>query len=80
MTTVPPKKTEIISILKRRNNSNENIGDLPGKVILNAGSTVATSLGGGSSINSQTLSEDSNRDDSDSDWDGFPVSFFLNLI
>lgn len=30
-------------------------------------------MGGGSSVNSQTLSEDSNHDESDSDWDGFPV-------
>lgn len=72
--SLPAKKTEIISILKRRNNSSENVGDLTGKLTVSTISAT-TSLGGGSSINSQTLSEDSNRDDSDSDWDGFPVSF-----
>lgn len=60
------KKTEIISILKRRNNSTENVGEF---------SKPSTSAGG-SSVNSQTFSEDSNikldEDDSDSDWDGFP--------
>lgn len=64
------KKTEIISILKRRNNSTENIGG-----------NISLGIGGGSSIHSQTLSEDSNAkneedddDGSDSDWDGFPDS------
>lgn len=65
------KKTEIISILKRRNTSTENLA------ILNSGDgsklTSTTSMGGSSSVNSQTLSEDSNHDESDSDWDGFPV-------
>lgn len=60
------KKTEIISILKRRNNSTENVGEF---------SKTSTSAGG-SSVNSQTFSEDSNYkmddDESDSDWDGFP--------
>lgn len=60
------KKTEIISILKRRNNSTENVGEF---------SKLSPSAGG-SSVNSQTFSEDSNfkleDDDSDSDWDGFP--------
>lgn len=68
---VPAKKPEIISILKRRNTSHENVGGI------DAGSPTklmgATSLGGGSSVNSQTFSEDSNQDESDSDWDGFPV-------
>lgn len=62
----PSKKTEIISILKRRNNSTENVGEFP-KPILSAG---------GSSVHSQTFSDDSNHkldeDESDSDWDGFP--------
>ncbi|XP_037048340.1 protein inturned [Bradysia coprophila] len=60
------KKTEIISILKRRNNSTENVSEFS-KPIPSAG---------GSSVNSQTFSDDSNHklddDESDSDWDGFP--------
>lgn len=64
--TSQSKKTEIISILKRRNNSTENVGEF---------SKPSTSAGG-SSVNSQTFSEDSNikldEEDSDSDWDGFP--------
>lgn len=60
------KKTEIISILKRRNNSTENVSEL----------SKPTMSAGGSSVNSQTFSDDSNHkldeDESDSDWDGFP--------
>lgn len=60
------KKTEIISILKRRNNSTENVSEL----------SKPTPSAGGSSVNSQTFSDDSNHkldeDESDSDWDGFP--------
>lgn len=65
------KKTEIISILKRRNNSTENVGDTKH---LNTFNGV-----GSSSVNSQTFSEGSAQkfedddDESDSDWDGFPV-------
>lgn len=62
------KKPEIISILKRRNNSSENVGT--------GISTLNNSL---SESNSQTMSEDSNQkyddDDSDSDWDGCPVRY-----
>lgn len=67
------KKTEIISILKRRNNSTENVGVGDPKH-LNALNGV-----GSSSVNSQTFSEGSvqkfeeDDDESDSDWDGFPV-------
>lgn len=81
------KKTEIISILKRRNNSSENLGNsqigADGVAVAAKQTGVATapiattttSVGGGSSsVNSQTLSEDSNHEESDSDWDGFPVS------
>lgn len=64
--TSQSKKTEIISILKRRNNSIENVGEFP----------KPSTSAGGSSVNSQTFSEDSNikvdEDESDSDWDGFP--------
>lgn len=60
------KKTEIISILKRRNNSTENVNEF----------SKPTPSAGGSSVNSQTFSDDSNNkledDESDSDWDGFP--------
>lgn len=60
------KKTEIISILKRRNNSTENVSEV----------SKPTPSAGGSSVNSQTFSDDSNHkleeDESDSDWDGFP--------
>lgn len=80
------KKTEIISILKRRNNSSENVGVSPAdggaaKSMLTGTTTTttSTSVGGGSSVNSQTLSEDSNHEESDSDWDGFPVSTFIFL-
>lgn len=60
------KKTEIISILKRRNNSTENVSEF----------SKPSPSAGGSSVNSQTFSDDSNHkleeDESDSDWDGFP--------
>ena len=62
------KKTEIISILKRRNNSSENVDEIK---------HYSTSLVGSSSVNSNTFSDESVQfedDDSDSDWDGFPVS------
>lgn len=63
---VQSKKTEIISILKRRNNSTENVSEF----------SKPTPSAGGSSVNSQTFSDDSNQrldeDESDSDWDGFP--------
>lgn len=62
----PSKKTEIISILKRRNNSTENVSEF----------SKPTQSAGGSSVNSQTFSDDSthklDEDESDSDWDGFP--------
>lgn len=63
------KKTEIISILKRRNNSSENVDEIK---------QYSTSLVGSSSVNSNTFSEESlqfDDEDSDSDWDGFPVNF-----
>lgn len=60
------KKTEIISILKRRNNSTESVSEL----------SKPTPSAGGSSVNSQTFSDESthklDEDESDSDWDGFP--------
>lgn len=84
------KKAEIISILKRRNNSAENVGlsaaEESGKLLLSLPHSAATSQqaqqdqqqhrggGGSSSVHSQTFSEDSNHEDSDSDWDGFPDS------
>lgn len=70
------KNTEVISILKRRNNSSENVNDN-----LKFSTSIITTAGGGSpSINSQTYSDsslqkyDDDDDESDSDWDGFPVS------
>lgn len=71
------KKTEVISILKRRNNSTENVGEAKVHNVVN-GTTVITA--GSSSVNSQTYSDSSvqkfedDDDGSDSDWDGFPVS------
>lgn len=81
---IAAKKAEIISILKRRNNSTENVypmgeeGSNVGK-LSSPPSIVGIGGGGGgggsASVNSQTFSEDSNHaDDSDSDWDGFPDS------
>lgn len=73
------KNTEVISILKRRNNSSENVNDNNNLKYTN--SMLTTASGGSPSINSQTFSDSSlqkyNEDDeeSDSDWDGFPVRF-----
>lgn len=71
------KNTEVISILKRRNNSSENVNE---NLKYNNSIVAATTAGGGSpSINSQTYSDsslqkyDEDDDESDSDWDGFPV-------
>lgn len=70
------KNTEVISILKRRNNSAENVNDN----IKYTNAVAATTGGGSPSINSQTYSDsslqkyDDDDDESDSDWDGFPVS------
>lgn len=77
------KNTEVISILKRRNNSSENVSDNNLKC---TNSMLTTASGGSPSINSQTFSDSSlqkyNEDDdeSDSDWDGFPVSFYKYLL
>lgn len=80
----PTKKAEIISILKRRNNSAENVtgaddgagGDHLMTMSLPAATQQASfsGAGGGVGSSSVTFSEDSNHDDSDSDWDGFPDS------
>lgn len=76
------KNIEVISILKRRNNSNENVND---NVKFSA-SIVAQTAGGSPSLNSQTYSDgslqkfDDDDDESDSDWDGFPVSINLNIF
>lgn len=85
---VGPKNTEVISILKRRNNSSENINEN----LKYTSSTAAIAAEENSlSLHSQTYSDSSlqkydgddhnhNRDDdddddeSDSDWDGFQVS------
>jgi len=80
--SLPSKKTEIISILKRRNNSTENIGDY------SKHSSSMGSMSGGGSIHSQTLSEGSNhkygdgddQNDSESDWDGFRGSQRSNSV
>lgn len=76
------KNTEVISILKRRNNSSENVNDN----LKYTTSLVATSGGHSPSIHSQTYSDsslqkydDDDEDDSDSDWDGFPVSNFTHF-
>lgn len=71
------KNTEVISILKRRNNSSENVNEN----LKYTNSTMIASGGGHSpSIHSQTYSDtslqkydDDDEDDSDSDWDGFQV-------
>lgn len=72
------KNTEVISILKRRNNSSENVND---NLKYTTSAIVATTSGGHSpSLHSQTYSDsslqkydDDDEDESDSDWDGFPV-------
>lgn len=67
--TASAKKTEIISILKHRHNSAENVNE--------AKPVAAASAIGSSSLNSNTFSDESgpyDENDSDSDWDGFPVS------
>lgn len=67
------KNTEIISILKRRNNSSENVNE-------NLKYTTASAVAFEEkppSIHSQTFSEDNDDDDddeSDSDWDAFQVN------
>lgn len=76
------KNTEVISILKRRNNSSENINE---NLKYTTSSALATG-GNSPSIHSQTYSDsslqkyeddddddDDDDDESDSDWDGFPV-------
>lgn len=75
------KNTEVISILKRRNNSSENIND---NLKYTTSAIVATGGGHSPSIHSQTYSdsslqkyEDDDEDESDSDWDGFPVSNYI---
>lgn len=81
--TMNLKNTEVISILKRRNNSSENVNDN-----LKFSSTLLATTGGGGSpsINSQTYSDsslqkyDDDDDESDSDWDGFPVSNRKKLV
>lgn len=70
------KNTEVISILKRRNNSSENVNDNL-KYTTSRLSTGKNSP----SIHSQTYSDsslqryddDDDDDESDSDWDGFQV-------
>jgi hypothetical protein len=65
------KKTEIISILKRRQNSSENVDEIK---------HYNSSLVGSTSVNSNTFSDESvpfDEEDSDSDWDGFPVQFLF---
>lgn len=82
------KNTEVISILKRRNNSSENVNDN-----LKYTSSMLSTGGNSPSIHSQTYSDsslqkyddDDDDDESDSDWDGFqvrePLFFsFLNPI
>lgn len=74
------KKTEIISILKRRHNSMENVGLGIAGGDLKLHNISSLNGAGSSSINSTTLSDgslqkfDDDDDESDSDWDGFPVS------
>lgn len=74
------KKTEIISILKRRHNSMENVGVGIAGGDLKLHNISSMNGAGSSSINSTTLSDsslqkfDDDDDESDSDWDGFPVS------
>lgn len=74
------KKTEIISILKRRHNSMENVGIGLGSADQKLHNLSSMNGAGSSSINSATLSDgslqkfDDDDDESDSDWDGFPVS------
>lgn len=74
------KKTEIISILKRRHNSMENVGAGIAGSDLKVHNVSSMNGAGSSSINSATLSDgslqkfDDDDDESDSDWDGFPVS------
>lgn len=83
------KSTEVISILKRRNNSTENVND---NLKYTTTSTVAAAAAEDNSLSlhSQTYSDnslqkygdddrrrdhdDDDDDESDSDWDGFPVS------
>lgn len=75
------KNTEVISILKRRNNSSENVND---NLKYTTSAVVATSGGHSPSIHSQTYSDsslqkydDDDEDESDSDWDGFPVRKYV---
>lgn len=77
------KNTEVISILKRRNNSSENVNDN----LKYTTSLVATGGGHSPSIHSQTYSDsslqkydDDDEDESDSDWDAFPVSNVTHLL
>lgn len=82
--TLNVKKTEIISILKRRNNSTENVG--AGELKIHNLPNSGGGGGGSSSVNSQTLSDgslqkyDDDDDESDSDWDGFPVILFFFIL
>lgn len=79
------KNTEIISILKRRNNSVENVNEHLKYMPAN----LATG-GNSPSLHSQAYSEtsmqkyedddDDDDDESDSDWDGFPVCIRLSRI
>lgn len=79
------KNTEVISILKRRNNSSENIHDNLKYTSSSTPATMAAAPDDNSiSVHSQTYSDHSAQkygdadedddDDSDSDWDGFQDS------
>lgn len=71
------KSTEVISILKRRNNSNENVSE---NLKFCSTSVPQTAAGGSPSMMSQSYGDglfqkyEDDDDGSDSDWDGFPVS------
>lgn len=75
--TMSLKNTEVISILKRRNNSAENVNENLKYIT----SSAIVAGGHSPSIHSQTYSDssvqkydDDDDDESDSDWDGFQVS------